>query len=99
MFNTDVIDAAHGRAVAFKLNIRSTPTTRKDARNLHATIAYIKQVAPGVPIILDAKRGDIGNTNVGYVHEAFEWFGADAMTVSPYLGFGDAVNVFTTDPT
>ncbi len=99
MFNTDVIDATHGRAVAFKLNIAFYADDAEGRKALHATIAYIKQVAPGVPIILDAKRGDIGNTNVGYVHEAFEWFGADAMTVSPYLGFGDAVNVFTTDPT
>jgi orotidine-5'-phosphate decarboxylase len=49
-------------------------------------IRLIHEVAPGIPVILDAKRGDIDSTNLGYVHSAFEYLGADAITVSPYLG-------------
>jgi len=50
------------------------------------TIKFIHQVAPEVPVILDAKRADIGNTNKGYVQAAFEELGVDAITVHPYLG-------------
>lgn len=53
---------------------------------LRRTIEYIHVIAPEVPIILDYKRGDIGNTNLGYVKSAFDFAGADAVTVSPYLG-------------
>ncbi len=49
-------------------------------------IRYVNQVAPEVPVIYDAKRGDIGNTNNGYVKYAFDLLGADAITVHPYLG-------------
>ncbi|MDP3685628.1 MAG: orotidine 5'-phosphate decarboxylase / HUMPS family protein, partial [bacterium] len=48
---------------------------------LRKTITHIHQVAPDVPVILDAKRADIGNTNAGYVQMAFETLGADAITV------------------
>lgn len=53
---------------------------------LRRTIDYIHRVAPDVPAVLDAKRGDIDNTNLGYVHSAFEELEADAVTVHPYLG-------------
>jgi orotidine-5'-phosphate decarboxylase len=52
---------------------------------LKETIAYIHAEAPGVPVIWDAKRADIGKTNAGYVR-AFERLGADAITVNPYFG-------------
>jgi orotidine-5'-phosphate decarboxylase len=57
------------------------------------TIRYIRERAPGVPVILDAKRGDIGSTAEQYAREAFERFQADAVTVNPYLGY-DSVEPF-----
>lgn len=53
---------------------------------LRDTIIDIHRVAPNVPVILDAKRADIGNTNNGYVQMAFDYLQADAITVHPYLG-------------
>ena len=53
---------------------------------LWRTIADIHVIAPDVPVILDAKRADIGNTNAGYVEAAFEYLRVDAITVHPYLG-------------
>src|SRR5512135_2278691 len=50
-------------------------------------IAYIHRTAPGVPVILDAKRGDIGATAAQYAREAFERYQADAVTLSPFMGF------------
>lgn len=57
------------------------------------TIEYIQQVAPDVPVINDAKRGDIDNTNNGYVDASFGFLKADAITVNPYLG-GEALAPF-----
>jgi orotidine-5'-phosphate decarboxylase len=48
---------------------------------------HIRRVAPHVPIILDAKRGDIGSTAEQYAKEAFERYGADAVTLSPFMGW------------
>ncbi|MBM3363574.1 MAG: orotidine-5'-phosphate decarboxylase, partial [Betaproteobacteria bacterium] len=48
---------------------------------------HMRRVAPQVPIILDAKRGDIGSTAEQYAKEAFERYGADAVTLSPFMGF------------
>lgn len=53
---------------------------------LEHTCDLVRQLAPDVPIILDAKRADIGNTNKGYAAMAFDWLKADAITVHPYLG-------------
>lgn len=60
---------------------------------LKKTIAFINAYAPSVPVILDAKRGDIGSTNNGYVVAAFDYLGADAITVHPWLG-GSALQPF-----
>lgn len=57
-------------------------------------IAYIRTHAPGVPVILDSKRGDIGSTAERYAREAFERFAADAVTINPYLGV-DSIAPFT----
>ncbi|MEK6808305.1 MAG: orotidine-5'-phosphate decarboxylase [Nanoarchaeota archaeon] len=54
--------------------------------SLKKTVDYIHQKDPDMPVILDAKRGDIGNTNEEYAKSAFDDLGADAMTVHPYLG-------------
>ena len=56
---------------------------------------HIRRMAPGVPIILDAKRGDIGSTAQQYAKEAFERYGADAVTLSPFMGF-DSVQPYLT---
>jgi orotidine-5'-phosphate decarboxylase len=53
---------------------------------LRRTVNFIHDFSPEVPVILDAKRGDIDNTNLGYIRMAFEFLGVDAITVSPYLG-------------
>ena len=53
---------------------------------MRETIAYILEIAPEAPVILDAKRADIAHTNERYVDSAFTYFRADAVTVSPYLG-------------
>jgi orotidine-5'-phosphate decarboxylase len=60
---------------------------------LERVIAHIHQRHPGVPVILDAKRGDIGSTAQFYAAEAFDRYGADAVTVNPYLG-RDSVQPF-----
>ncbi len=53
---------------------------------LKRTCDYLKATYPEIPIIIDAKRGDIGNTNAGYVEYVFDYLGADAVTVHPYFG-------------
>ncbi|MBP7018675.1 orotidine-5'-phosphate decarboxylase [Candidatus Saccharibacteria bacterium] len=58
---------------------------------------YLHQHYPEIPIILDAKRGDIGNTNNGYVKFAFDYLGADAITLHPYLG-GESLTSFIDRP-
>lgn len=60
---------------------------------LKTTIEFIHKEAACVPVILDAKFADIGNTNAGYAQFAFEYLGADAVTVNPYLG-GEALQPF-----
>ena len=54
---------------------------------LQATCDYLKTQYPQIPIVLDAKRGDIGATAEQYAREAFERYGANAVTVNPYMGF------------
>jgi orotidine-5'-phosphate decarboxylase len=54
---------------------------------LRELIQYINRVAPDVPIILDAKYCEIDNSNLGYVDTAFDYLGADAVTISPYMGY------------
>ena len=54
---------------------------------LERLMAHIRKVAPDVPVILDAKRGDIGSTAEQYALEAFERYQADAVTLSPFMGF------------
>ena len=62
-------------------------------QDLERTIAYIHQKYPDLPVILDAKRGDVGSTAELYAREVFDRYGADAVTVNPYLG-GDALDPF-----
>ena len=75
---------------------RRSPITRRAAPRTSSceTLAYLRERHPDVPVILDAKRGDIGSTAEQYALEAFERYGADAVTVNPYLG-GDSITPFT----
>ena len=68
---------------------RRSPTSPRSApkTQLERLIEHIHRVAPGVPVILDAKRGDIGATAEQYAREAFERYRADALTLSPFMGF------------
>ncbi len=93
-FNTSIIDATRDLVCAFKPNSAFYEAHGTDGwRVLKETISYCHSVAPDVPVILDAKRADIGNTNEGYVEAIFDYLNADAVTVHPYLG-GDAIRPF-----
>ncbi len=81
-----IVDATHDLAIAFKPQIAYFAAHRAEDQ-LEQLISHIHAVAPGVPVILDAKRGDIGSTAEQYAREAFERYQADALTLSPYMGF------------
>ncbi|OGG70586.1 orotidine 5'-phosphate decarboxylase [Candidatus Kaiserbacteria bacterium RIFCSPHIGHO2_12_FULL_53_13] len=86
-FNKEIIDATKDLVCAFKPNPAFYEALGGEGwAALRETIDYIREVAPDVPIILDAKRGDIGNTNAAYAESAFDFLGVDAITVQPYLG-------------
>jgi len=81
-----IVDATADQVCAFKPQIADFGAHRAEAE-LERLIAHIHDRHPGVPVILDAKRGDIGATAEQYASEAFERYDADALTVSPYLGW------------
>ncbi len=91
-FNRAIIDATADLVCAYKPQFAHYAAYEAEDQ-LERTIEYIHRVHPGVPVILDAKRGDIGNTAERYAIEAFERYGADAVTVNPYLG-GDSLEPF-----
>ncbi|HDS17132.1 MAG TPA: orotidine-5'-phosphate decarboxylase [Proteobacteria bacterium] len=91
-FNRDLIDATADLVCAYKPQIAYYAACGAEAE-LAATIAYIKDCYPEIPVILDAKRGDIGSTAEMYALEAFIRYQADAVTVNPYLG-GDSLQPF-----
>ena len=84
-FCTAIVDATADVACSFKPQIAYFASCRAEDQ-LEALIAYIHEKHPGIPVILDAKRGDIGSTAEHYAKEAFERFAADAITVNPYMG-------------
>jgi orotidine-5'-phosphate decarboxylase len=84
-FGLAIVDATADLVCAFKPQIAHFAAHRAEDQ-LEALIAHMRRAAPGVPVILDAKRGDIGSTAQLYAREAFERYGADAVTLSPYLG-------------
>ena len=86
-FNRAIVDATYDLTCAFKLNPAFYEAHGDEGWSaLRETIAYILDSVPKVPVILDAKRGDIANTNKSYAIAAFEHLRADAVTVSPFLG-------------
>jgi len=91
-FCAAIVDATHDLACAFKPQIAYFAAQRAEDQ-LERLVAHIRAVAPAVPVILDAKRGDIGATAEQYAREAFERFDADAVTLSPYMGF-DSIEPF-----
>ena len=85
-FCASIVDATADLAMAFKPQIAYFAAHRAEGQ-LERLMEHIRRVAPQVPIILDAKRGDIGSTAEQYAVEAFERYGADAVTLSPFMGF------------
>jgi orotidine-5'-phosphate decarboxylase len=92
-FCAAIVDATHDLVCAFKPQIAYFAAQRAEAQ-LEKLIAHIHTRAPGVPVILDAKRGDIGATAEQYAREAFERYAADAVTLSPFMGF-DSIEPYT----
>jgi len=80
-----IVDATADLVCAFKPQIAHFAARRAEYQ-LERLIAHIHARHPGVPVILDAKRGDIGSTASHYAEEAFARYGADAVTVNPYMG-------------
>jgi orotidine-5'-phosphate decarboxylase len=91
-FNKAIIDATHDLVCAYKPQVAHYAAYEAEDQ-LERTIEYVHRTYPAVPVILDAKRGDIGSTAERYAIEAFERYGADAVTVNPYLGT-DALEPF-----
>jgi len=91
-FNKAIIDATADLVCAYKPQFAHYAAYEAEDQ-LERTIEYIHRTYPGVPVILDSKRGDVGNTAERYAIEAFERYGADAVTVNPYLG-GDSLEPF-----
>ncbi len=85
-FCARIVDATKDLVLAYKPQIAYFAAHRAEEQ-LERLVAYIRRVAPAVPVILDAKRGDIGSTAEQYAREAFERYQADAVTLSPYMGF------------
>jgi len=81
-----IADATADLVCAFKPQIAYFASQGAEAQ-LEKLIAHLKTHYPHIPVILDAKRGDIGSTAEHYALEAFERYGADAVTVNPYMGF------------
>jgi len=85
-FCAAIVDATADLVSAFKPQIAYFAAHRAEDQ-LERLMAHLRRAAPGVPVILDAKRGDIGSTAGQYAIEAFERYGADAVTLSPFMGF------------
>jgi orotidine-5'-phosphate decarboxylase len=92
-FCAAIVDATKDLVCAFKPQFAHFAAQRAEPQ-LEKLIQHIRRVAPGVPVILDAKRGDVGSTAEQYAREAFERYAADAVTLSPFLGF-DSIEPYT----
>jgi orotidine-5'-phosphate decarboxylase len=85
-FCAAIVEATADLVIAFKPQIAYFAAHRAESQ-LEQLVAHVRRVAPQVPVILDAKRGDIGATAEQYAIEAFERYGVDAVTLSPFMGF------------
>jgi orotidine-5'-phosphate decarboxylase len=91
-FNRAIVDATADLVCCYKPQFAHYAAYEAEDQ-LERTIEYIHKNYPHIPVILDAKRGDVGNTAERYAIEAFERYAADAVTVNPYLG-GDSLEPF-----
>lgn len=95
-FNKHIIDVTHNLVCAYKPNSAFYEALGADGiQQLKETCDYIKSNYPEIPIILDYKRGDIGNTNAKYAQFAFEYLGVDAVTLQPYQGIQELEPYFS----
>lgn len=86
-FNKAIIDATYDLVCAYKPQVAHYEEAGLGGWSaLASTISYLKEKYPDIPVILDAKRGDISSTNKYYAKEIFDNLGFDAVTVNPYLG-------------
>ena len=85
-FCAAIVDATADLVCSFKPQIAYFAAYRAEDQ-LERLMEHMRRTAPQVPVILDAKRGDIGSTAQQYAKEAFERYGADAVTLSPFMGF------------
>ncbi len=93
-FNKWIIEETHEYTSAYKPNSAFYEARGdKGIKELKMTMDYLREFYPDIVTILDAKRGDIGNTNNGYVQFIFDWLNFDAVTIYPYLGL-EAVQPF-----
>lgn len=93
-FNKAIVDATHDIVCAYKPNSAFYEAEGPEGiRQLKQTADYIHATYPGIPVILDAKRGDIGNTNDKYVSFIYDYLNVDAVTLHPYLG-GESLEPF-----
>ena len=95
-FCRGIVDATGHAACAFKPQIAYFAAMGAE-RELEALCAHVRATHPDAVIVLDAKRGDIGDTARMYAAEAFDRYGADAVTVNPYLGT-DSLEPFLARP-
>ena len=95
-FCAAIVEATADTVIAFKPQIAYFAAHRAEDQ-LERLMRHMKAVAPQVPVILDAKRGDIGSTAEQYAIEAFERYGADAVTLSPFMGW-DSVQPYLKYP-
>ena len=94
LFNREIVDATHDLVCAYKPNLGFYEALGiPGLQALEATVAHIRSVAPGVIVLADAKRGDIGNSASAYAKALFQVWDFDAATVNPYLG-QDAMEPF-----
>jgi orotidine-5'-phosphate decarboxylase len=96
-FCAGIVDVTKDLVCAFKPQIAYFAAHSGGEQQLERLMAHIKRVAPDVPVILDAKRGDIGSTAEQYAKEAFERYQADAVTLSPFMGF-DSIEPYLRHP-
>lgn len=97
-FNKAIIDATHDLVAIYKPNSAFYESLGDNGiYQLKLTCDYLHEAYPEIPIILDAKRADIGNTNKGYASFAYEYLQADAITLNPYLG-REALKPFLENP-
>jgi orotidine-5'-phosphate decarboxylase len=97
-FNKAIIDATKDYTATFKPQSSFYEALGGEGMEaLRRTIAYIHEVAPDMPVLLDAKRADIGSTNEAYVQAIYDHLQADAVTLQPYLG-GKSLKPFLENP-